>query len=298
MSHQVQLSPAASHRPTAVLDPARHATEPPACRSRCPYSPAGNAPDTVPPWKSDLHGHLSHALGASGASGPGRCSRKVTTRRDLPTHTPADLYASDCSAPGWWWRPERAICRTRHFRVPQRDQRLAQCVVVRVRIPRHGFATARSDPCRRGLVASNRGRRGTRAAADPPGYAPVESETSTTISISTDIPNGSSAMPTADLACLPRSPKISISKSDAPFITAGCCSKPGAELTMPSTLTIRVILSRSPVSAFTLAKQFSMTSRAAARGPGCPGRDASLRSPAHWDRCAPPRTRPTCPGCG
>ncbi len=156
MSHQVQLSPAASHRPTAVLDPARHATEPPACRSRCPYSPAGNAPDTVPPWKSDLHGHLSHALGAGGASGPGRCSRKVTTRRDLPTHTPADLYASDCSAPGWWWRPERAICRTRHFRVPQRDQRLAQCVVVRVRIPRHGFATARSDPCRRGLVASNR----------------------------------------------------------------------------------------------------------------------------------------------
>jgi len=71
MSHQVQLSPAASHRPTAVLDPARHATEPPACRSRCPYSPAGNAPDTVPPWKSDLHGHLSHALGAGGAA-PGR----------------------------------------------------------------------------------------------------------------------------------------------------------------------------------------------------------------------------------
>jgi hypothetical protein len=39
MSHQVQLSPAASHRPTAVLDPAGHATEPPACRSRCPYFP-------------------------------------------------------------------------------------------------------------------------------------------------------------------------------------------------------------------------------------------------------------------
>jgi hypothetical protein len=38
MSHQVQLSPAASHCPTAVLDPARHAAEPPACRSRCPYS--------------------------------------------------------------------------------------------------------------------------------------------------------------------------------------------------------------------------------------------------------------------
>jgi hypothetical protein len=39
MSHQVQLSPAASHRPTAVLDPAGHAAEPPACRSRCPYFP-------------------------------------------------------------------------------------------------------------------------------------------------------------------------------------------------------------------------------------------------------------------
>jgi hypothetical protein len=38
MSHQVQLSPAAAHRPTAALDPARHAAEPPACRSRCPYS--------------------------------------------------------------------------------------------------------------------------------------------------------------------------------------------------------------------------------------------------------------------
>jgi hypothetical protein len=39
MSHQVPLSPAASHCPTAVLDPAGHATDPPACRSRCPYSP-------------------------------------------------------------------------------------------------------------------------------------------------------------------------------------------------------------------------------------------------------------------
>ena len=39
MSHQVQLSPAASHRPTAVLDPAGHAAKPPACRSRCPPLP-------------------------------------------------------------------------------------------------------------------------------------------------------------------------------------------------------------------------------------------------------------------
>ena len=65
MSHQGQLSPAASHRPTAVLDPARHATEPSACRSRCPYSPAGHAPDTVPPWKSDLHARPAPPVGES-----------------------------------------------------------------------------------------------------------------------------------------------------------------------------------------------------------------------------------------
>ena len=102
--------------------------------------------------------------------GTRQCPRTITDLRDtraprrephpVPpaapiTHSHADFDESL----GWWWRPERAICRTRHFRVPQRDQRLAQCVVVRVRIPRHGFATARSDPCRRGLVASNRGRR-------------------------------------------------------------------------------------------------------------------------------------------
>src|ERR1700730_17581625 len=49
MSHQVQLSPAASHCPTAVLDPARHAAEPPACRSRCPYSPSQTCAGYCPP---------------------------------------------------------------------------------------------------------------------------------------------------------------------------------------------------------------------------------------------------------
>ena len=78
MSHQVQLSPAASHCPTAVLDPAGHATDPPACRSRCPYSPGRTCADTVPPWKSDLHGHLSHPRQrfpgepGTGTAGPGR----------------------------------------------------------------------------------------------------------------------------------------------------------------------------------------------------------------------------------
>jgi hypothetical protein len=52
MSHQVQLSPAASHCPIAVLDPAGHAARPPTCRSRCPpLPPAAHAPDSVPPWK-------------------------------------------------------------------------------------------------------------------------------------------------------------------------------------------------------------------------------------------------------
>jgi hypothetical protein len=62
MSHQVQLSPAASHRPTAVLNPAWHAAESPACLSRCPYSPdrTGHVPDTSHPCRSELHGHLAH----------------------------------------------------------------------------------------------------------------------------------------------------------------------------------------------------------------------------------------------
>jgi hypothetical protein len=48
--------------PTAGLDPAGHAADPPACRSRCSYSPgrSGHVPDTSHPWRSDLHGHLSH----------------------------------------------------------------------------------------------------------------------------------------------------------------------------------------------------------------------------------------------
>ena len=47
--------------PTAVPDPAGHAAEPPACRSRCPYSPGrtGHVPDTSHLWRPDLHGHLS-----------------------------------------------------------------------------------------------------------------------------------------------------------------------------------------------------------------------------------------------
>ena len=45
---------------------------------------------------------------------------------------------------------------------------------------------------------------------------------STISSISTDAFKGSTAIPTADLACFPASPNISNSNSLAPFITAGC----------------------------------------------------------------------------
>lgn len=90
MSHDVQLSPAASHCPTAVLDPAGHAAEPPACRSRWPYSPAGHASDTVPPWKSDLHGHLSHPRQrfpgeqGTGTAGPVRAVLPLSAARPIP----------------------------------------------------------------------------------------------------------------------------------------------------------------------------------------------------------------------
>jgi hypothetical protein len=41
--------------------PGRRAAKPPACRSQCPpLPPVVHAPDSVPPWKSDLHGHRSH----------------------------------------------------------------------------------------------------------------------------------------------------------------------------------------------------------------------------------------------
>ena len=65
MSHQVQLSPAESHRPTAVLDPARHATDPRACRADA-RTPPGNRP-VVPGWGPAalaVHGRLLPGAGA------------------------------------------------------------------------------------------------------------------------------------------------------------------------------------------------------------------------------------------
>jgi len=61
MSHQIQLSPAASHCPTAVLDPAGQAAEPTACRSRWAVLPRPDMRRILSHlWKSDLHGHRSH----------------------------------------------------------------------------------------------------------------------------------------------------------------------------------------------------------------------------------------------
>src|SRR5439155_15123406 len=69
--------------------------------------------------------------------------------------------------------------------------------------------------------------------------------TSTTISISTGMPIGSSAMPTAERACRPiASPKTSTMRSENPLITRGWSPKPSAEFTMPSTLTTRLTRSR------------------------------------------------------
>ena len=55
--------------------------------------------------------------------------------------------------------------------------------------------------------------------------------TSSITSSSTGAPRGSSATPTATLACLPLSPKISAARLDAPFTTRGWAVKSGATAT-------------------------------------------------------------------
>ena len=115
MSHQVQLSPAASHRPTAVLDPAGHAVEPPACRSRCPYSPARHAPDTVTSWKSDPHGHRSHPAKDSPAI-PGAV-RQDPVRAVLPLSAGRPDSREEGSA-----RTPRATCARRPLAEPSRQR--------------------------------------------------------------------------------------------------------------------------------------------------------------------------------
>src|SRR2546428_330792 len=87
--------------------------------------------------------------------------------------------------------------------------------------------------------------------------------TSSTISISTGMPIGSSAMPTAERACLPiASPKTSTIRSEKPLITFGWSPKPSAEFTMPRTFTTRLTLSRLPSEARVVASRLSPTSLA------------------------------------
>ena len=66
-----------------------------------------------------------------------------------------------------------------------------------------------------------------------------------------------------DRACRPRSPKTSTSRSEQPLITAGGDVNSGSALTMPSTLTTRVTLSRSPMTLLRFPSRFRAHPRAA-----------------------------------
>ena len=56
-------------------------------------------------------------------------------------------------------------------------------------------------------------------------------------------------MLTAALVCIPASPNIEATKSEAPFITFGCSMKSSVELTNPVNLTHDFILDKSPSQA-------------------------------------------------
>src|SRR6185437_9020999 len=91
---------------------------------------------------------------------------------------------------------------------------------------------------------------------------PVLHSTSTMHSISTGMPIGSDPMPTAERACLPRSPNTSTKRSEQPLITFGWSSNSGTALTMPSSFTTRRTLSRLPSSARITARRSMPTARA------------------------------------
>src|SRR5581483_11717429 len=86
--------------------------------------------------------------------------------------------------------------------------------------------------------------------------------TSTMHSISTGMPIGRDPMPTAERACLPRSPNTSTKRSEQPLITFGWSSNSGTALTMPSSFTTRRTLSRLPSSARITARRSMPTARA------------------------------------
>ena len=74
---------------------------------------------------------------------------------------------------------------------------------------------------------------------------------------------GSAATPTVERACLPLSPKAATIRSEAPFITFGPSTKPGAEFMKPPSRTTRTTLSRSPSAALTCASRLTAQARAA-----------------------------------
>ena len=65
---------------------------------------------------------------------------------------------------------------------------------------------------------------------------------------------GNSASPTALRVCRPALPNTSTRRSEQPSMTAGVWLNPGATLTIPKTLTIRSIRSKSPSSACSVAR--------------------------------------------
>ena len=89
-------------------------------------------------------------------------------------------------------------------------------------------------------------------------------------STSTLAPSGSAAIPTALRACLPASPKTSISSSLAPFTTWACWMKSGALATKPVTFTMRVTADRPPVTEATAASALSAQIRARALASATP----------------------------
>src|SRR5689334_8572938 len=76
-------------------------------------------------------------------------------------------------------------------------------------------------------------------------HSPSDTNVSTTISISTQQPNGICATPNELRACVPRSPKTSRNNSEAPLATTCGSVKSGVLFTSTTSFTMRVILFRS-----------------------------------------------------
>src|SRR5690606_10354625 len=95
------------------------------------------------------------------------------------------------------------------------------------------------------------------------GHAVRRQLSSTIASISTAALSGNTATPTAERACLPRSPSASARKSEAPLATRCCSVKPGAEATKTVIFSSFAIRSRSPAAALICARMLIAHSFAA-----------------------------------